>query len=124
MCTLRSIRRAATLADGLIVYNLGFEHALLCVEAYAAELDGVGRQIDDVGMVLGRRNVGGDAFSAGKPLPDDELAEVWAADATYVARCREVGAISDVVLSPRLPTADYEKWMRRYAEAIGLEPRS
>ena len=116
----RGIRRAADLGDGLILYNLNIPELELCLEEYDRLLTERGRRLEDVNVVAGRRNVAGDAFSLGKPADKPELLEIWEADARFVEACRELGAIKEVVLSPRLPTDGYEDLMERYAATLGL----
>ena len=116
----RGIRRAADLGDGLIVYNLNIPEVGLCLEEYDRQLQKRGRRLEDMSVVAGRRNVAGDAFSFDKPADQRELREIWEADAQFLEECRGLGAITEAVFSPRLPTDGYSDLMELYATTLGV----
>jgi probable F420-dependent oxidoreductase len=119
----RSIQRAAELGDGLILYNLDPPEIELCLEQLDRALAQRGRKLEDVQVVVGRRNVAGDAFSFGEPFEKQKLREIWEADADFLEACGRLGAITEAVFSPRMPNQDYAELMTEYAATLGLERR-
>ena len=119
----RAIRRAADLGDGLILYNLNVPELELCLEEYDRLLTARGRKLEDLQVVAGRRNVAGDKFSIGNTPDLLELQEIWDGDAQFLKECRELGAISEAVFSPRLPTDGYRELMGAVRRGTGARFR-
>ena len=90
--SLQGIERAAKHGDGLIIYNLDLPEVQLCLEEYDRALARHGRRLEDVWIVVGRRNVAGDAYQFGKPLPETEIRAIWEADARFLEGCHRIGA--------------------------------
>lgn len=103
--SIRGIQRAAELGDGLIMYNLSIEDVEKTLEVYEDELAERNRSIDDVQIVVGRRN-------------EERTMEAWKSDREFIDQCAALGVITDVVCSPRFPNAKYEENMREYADVV------
>ena len=105
--SLRGIDRAARIGDGLMVYDLDIEQIKKVMEVFENRLSIYGRNLDDVRVIVGRRNEG-------------RTIESWKSDGEFVKSCKLIGGVSDVVCSPRFANMDYEKNMREYAKYVTL----
>jgi probable F420-dependent oxidoreductase len=104
----RALRRAAEKGDGVILYNLEIRDIEVCLDELDRHLDVAGRTLDDIDVVVGRKNEGRDLAS-------------FESDREFIDQCRALGAINEVVCSPRFPSGD--RWfelMAQYTEVLEL----
>lgn len=104
-----TIRRIVQHGQGWAGYNLTHDEIGRFIERLSRALDAAGRSIDEIQLRVGRRAT-------------DRTPEAWEDDARYIEACEPLG-LHEVVVSPRPLTEGYETTLRRYADAIGLEPR-
>lgn len=103
--SIPGIRRAAELGDGLILYNLDIADVEKCLEVYEDELAKYGKRLDEAKIVVGRRN-------------EQRSDDAWTADRRFIDQCRSLGAVTDVVCSPRFANDGWDANMRAYAEVV------
>jgi len=103
--SLSGIDRAARIGDGLIVYDLDVSQIRKVLSVFEERLTSYGRKLEDVRLVVGRRNEGRDV-------------DAWRTDAEFVRQVKELGGVTDIVCSPRFSNLNYEENMKEYAKYV------
>lgn len=103
-----TIRRIVEHGQGWAGYSLSLEEIEIFIGNLDVALNAAGRSLDEIKLRIGLR-------AKGKTESD------WEDDAKYIEGCERLG-LHEVIVSPRLPTQDYEKLTQRYAEIVGIAP--
>lgn len=107
----RGLRRAAEKGDGLLLYNLNLPDLEIALDEFDRQLERVGRKLENVDVVVGRRN-------EGRTVAD------WKRDSNYIDDVAALGVVNEIVFSPRFPGAEaWFEYMEGYVKELGLNER-
>lgn len=101
-----SLRRIVEVGDGWAGYSRTAEDIEIFIERLSPMMDAAGRKMSELSLKVGRRSKG-------------STEQDWENDRVYIDQVMSLG-IDEVVVSPRIGDANYERDMRRFAAIVGL----